>query len=50
MMIKNENEGIGRNKKKRKRDMVNAYNDFKGDHYEEFSESDEDSEQKEYQV
>ena len=29
--------------------MVNAYNDLKGDD-EEFSESDEDSEQEEYQV
>ena len=47
MMLKNEDEGI--DKKKRKRDMVNAYNDLKGDD-EEFSESDEDSEQEEYQV
>ena len=43
MMLKNEDEGIDKNKKKRKRDMVNAYHDLKGDD-EEFLESDEDSE------
>jgi hypothetical protein len=41
-MLRNEEEATNKYKKKRKRGIVNAYNDLKGD--EQLSESDEDSE------
>ena len=48
-MLRNKDKGTNKYKNRRKRDMVNAYTDLKGD--EEFSESDEDhSENEEYQV
>ena len=47
-MLRCKDEGTNKYKNKRKRDMVNAYNDLKGD--EESLESDEDSENEEYQV
>ena len=50
-MLRGDEEATSKYKKKRKRGIVNAYNDLKGN--EEFSESDEDSENEErivYQV
>ena len=51
-MLRNEDEGTNKYNKKRKRDMVNSYNDLKGDEEssEEALESGEDSENEEYQV
>ena len=47
-MLRNKDKGTNKYKNKRKRDMVNAYNDLKGD--EDSSDSDEDSENEGYQV
>ena len=51
-MLRHKDEGTNKYKKKRKRDMVNTYNDLKGDEEssEESLESDEDSENEGYQV
>ena len=51
-MLRNEDEGNEKYKKKRKRDMVNAYNDLKGDEdsSEEGLESDAESESEVYHV
>ena len=51
-MLRNEDKGTNKYKKKRKRDMVNAYNDLKGDEEssEEALESDADSENEVYHV
>ena len=51
-MLRHEDKGTNKYKKKRKRDMVNAYNDLKGDEEssEESTESGEDSENEGYQV